>query len=205
MATERRSGPPLAGQGGRAEWLLPPEVERRGAALLDQQMWCWGQDVRRPEGNALLRYGLERHPPPEGERGASAYSGQAGPGCRVVLWAFGLFYGDDDAGGLYLRRYALAPTWAPAAELPLPLWDPEQLPPSRPPRGAEERARVRVLLSGALAWVAGYERWAIGALGPEHRERCVAAWPRAVVPAGDMAEAWAALAEACRDGLGGRE
>ena len=28
---------------------------------MEQQLWCWGRDVERPEGNLLMAYGFERH------------------------------------------------------------------------------------------------------------------------------------------------
>ena len=46
-----------------AVWRVPPSVIREGKLLLDQQCWCWGQDIRHPEGNLLLTHGFvrERH------------------------------------------------------------------------------------------------------------------------------------------------
>lgn len=38
----------------------PLTSQTPGTVLFDQQFWCWGQDVRREGGNALLLYGLER-------------------------------------------------------------------------------------------------------------------------------------------------
>src|SRR5687768_12975270 len=44
---------------------LPKALEKQGEALLEQQMWCWGCDVRRQEGNLLLAYGCERRASPD--------------------------------------------------------------------------------------------------------------------------------------------
>ena len=33
-------------------------------SLLSQQIWAWGQDVRRKQGNLLIEFGFERVKPP---------------------------------------------------------------------------------------------------------------------------------------------
>lgn len=73
---------------------LPKAVEKQGEALLEQQMWCWGGDVRRQEGNLLLAYGCERRSAPN-PRFHSAYSyklcadccGAGACGWPVKVWA----------------------------------------------------------------------------------------------------------------------
>jgi hypothetical protein len=39
---------------------VSPALRRRASALFDQQMWCWGQDVRHHGGDVLVRYGFCR-------------------------------------------------------------------------------------------------------------------------------------------------
>ena len=85
------------------------KVRKIGTTLLDQQLWCWGQDIRRAEGNALLAYGFTKHRPPEGKHGSTAYEWRGSGSSRVILWGFGFFYGDGDRGGLFLQRYKFAP------------------------------------------------------------------------------------------------
>lgn len=52
---------------------LPPKVQHTANALMEQQMWCWGCDVRRADGNLLMLYGAEKRPSPE-PRFHSAYT-----------------------------------------------------------------------------------------------------------------------------------
>ena len=79
-------------------WLVAlNKVRKTGTLLLDQQLWCWGQDIRRVDGNALLAYGFTRHRPPEGEHGSPAYEWRGSGRSRVILWGFGFFYGDGDS------------------------------------------------------------------------------------------------------------
>ena len=44
-------------------------------SLYSQQVWCWGRDICRKEGNWLLEYGFRRTKPPEDSgNNYSAYS-----------------------------------------------------------------------------------------------------------------------------------
>lgn len=61
----------------------------RGAELMHQQCWCWGQDVRRPEGNLLLENGFERTRAPEDVSGSFRYWLERN-GTRLALWGFGV-------------------------------------------------------------------------------------------------------------------
>ncbi len=67
---------------------LPAAVRASGEALLDQQMWCWGCDVRRAEGNLLAEYGCTKRPSPD-PRFHSAYTfPNALPGGALTLWGW---------------------------------------------------------------------------------------------------------------------
>ena len=57
-------------------------LQRRGSALLNQQCWFWGQDVRRAEGNLLLELGFQRQRPPEEQQGCTQYT-RAQPGSEL--------------------------------------------------------------------------------------------------------------------------
>lgn len=175
----------------------PASAERFAAGLLDQQMWCWGCDIRRREGNLLLQYGFNRWRPPEGTLESTAYQFDAPTGSQVVLWGFGLFYGDTANGGLYLKRFAFAPLWCPNTDLRAALWRPEELPEFRSPQTARERCSVRRLVSAALHWTAQYETWVLATLGLDYRHQCLAGWDKAVAEAETVPDHWHRLAETC--------
>ena len=40
--------------------------------LFSQQIWCWGCDIRRPEGNWLVELGFERMAPPANRESCSS-------------------------------------------------------------------------------------------------------------------------------------
>lgn len=176
--------------------------------LLNQQFWLWGQDIRRPEGNLLTEHGFVPERPVEGVRGSTRYELALEGGRVVVLWGFGLFYGDPDRGGLYLGRFRLAPRlggWEP----PRGVWEPSRLPRFASPRGGEEWRRAGDLLIPALAWIGRYEAWIATTAGAEYRRRCLAPWPRPVCGAAETAARWGRLSHRCdgaarRAALGGR-
>lgn len=180
----------------RSEPRLPAEVRRHGTVLLNQQFWLWGQDIRRPEGNALLLRGFVQERPPADLRGSTRYELALGSDRVVVLWGFGLFYGDRELGGLYLGRFRLAPRLCPQ-DTPRGVWEPSRLPRIVPPADADDRRRAGALLVAALRWVAAYEAWASDALGAEHRRRSVDAWRRPACRPEEIVAAWTRLAHRC--------
>lgn len=171
------------------------KVRKIGTTLLDQQLWCWGQDIRRAEGNALLAYGFTRHRVPEGKHGSPAYEWRGSGRSRVILWGFGFFYGDGDRGGLFLQRYKFAPKQTAAVDFSLPIWKPEQLPELTHPRGVEAWCCVFGLLTQGLAWIGDYERWIISEYGLDYRQQCTDAWKKKCIPAHEMAAKWHELVE----------
>jgi len=174
---------------------IPHKVRKQGTALLDQQMWCFGCDIRRQSGNALLAYGFERSRPPEDMKGSSQYCLRLEDGTRLVLWAFGLYFGAAPQGGLLLRRYEFSPRLLPD---PGQAWKSENLPRPRLPACRADCEQARELLPAALRWLAGYEDWALAQLGVEYRTNCLAAWPkRAATKPEETPQAWRELAQAC--------
>lgn len=174
-------------------------IKKLGAALLNQQLWCWGQDVRRLSGNALIEYGFECQRPSEGKRGSTMYTLQPARDCKVILWGFGLFYSQADVGSLFLKRYIFEPKFSPRTEIPLPVWSLEQLPEFRSPRSNSACNSTRHLLAAALRWVGKYEAWAVENLGLEYRRRCIKEWKEAVVPAEWCPTEWLRLADICAE------
>ncbi len=167
---------------------------KRGAALLDQQLWCLGRDIFHADGNALIRYGMTCHRVPQGQQGGHAYSQQLGASSRVVVWGFGLFCGDDALGGIMMRRFEFSPHWCPRASLTLPIWRIDQVPAVAPPRGQQQIERSLGLMARALTWLEDYEAWAGRALGRAHREAVLNARQiKPVCPPAGMCDAWRAL------------
>lgn len=105
---------------------------RRLEQAFDQQMWCWGRDSTRPEGNLLLEFGFTRQPPPSGSKLSSTYQLVLADGARLSLNSAGLHFDDPCGNHLCLLRGPIEPQLA------------------RLPTDS---------LRGLLRWLAAYERW----------------------------------------------
>jgi len=185
-------------------------LHRFGTILFDQQMWCWGRDVIRPEGNLLCAWGFARYyrdrpessssqiwldGNPEQKISSSGYFMIHDSGVWIGLWGWGMLYGTSQDGGLFLRRFGFDPVWLDVTTLPRDIDGPEDVTCYRGDRNQDDRPRLRRLFSAALRWIAEYERWVLSVAGLSYREACVEQWPKDRCPARDMATAWDILAK----------
>ena len=172
--------------------------QNSGAALLDQQFWCWGQDVAGTQGNLLLELGFERTGAPVGSKSPSLYRLPLSDGGELVLRGFGLFWGRTAWGGLFQKRCEAEPSYCEQARLPRPLWEQTDLPPLRN-ISEGNRTAVRLLQQDLFGWIAAYEGWVAERYGLEYRDRSLQRWRekgKQVVTAAQMAACWEQFAEA---------
>jgi hypothetical protein len=79
-------------------------------ALLHQQCYCFGADIRNASGNLLLSYGFERKRSTHAsEQRSSQYSLVCGDGSVLSLFAFGFCCTGSDGRGAYVNRYRFEP------------------------------------------------------------------------------------------------
>ncbi|MEM8678217.1 MAG: hypothetical protein AAGF97_02575 [Planctomycetota bacterium] len=173
---------------------MPRTVRRFGGKLMEQQVWCWGRDVERPDGNLLMRFGFERHRDNDTDARSTCYRLDRDD-VHLCLWGFGMFFGRRELGGLYLDRFDFCPRWAPIESLALAIHWPDELPPFARPRGAMQWQRAHELWRSSLRWIADYETWVRDHAGAAYRCECVATWLRPFVPAEKMATAWRFLSQ----------
>ena len=179
-------------------WMtLAGDYKKCGCALMQQQCWCWGTDVRREVGgvrqNLLLEMGFVRRRPPEGVAGASTYT-RDDDGTRVHLWGFGMAYGNSERA-IFISRFAFWPRVGDIFTLP-PVWSPKQLDEQfRAPKRAEECAAAISLFGEALRWIARYESAVEAVCGQEYRVQSLTGWGHTRVGTGSIASQWEKLAE----------
>lgn len=166
-------GSPRSGATG-----APIDPEARLATLLDRQLWCFGRDIRRAD-NLLLAHGFERRRPAPGAAGGSAYRRELPGGRTVGLWGFALFFGAAGLGGIFIARRESVPRLTVRSRPDPDLWVARDLPPRSPLRAPADRARAEALRGGLLAWIGGYERWALERIGADARRRDLVEWPGA--------------------------
>jgi len=182
--------------------VTPTTVDSRAAtALLDFQMWCWGQDIVHPAGNVLSAHAVRWRP--EGGRGSSHYRVSLGESRTLVLWGFAVMIDAASSPLVVLRRHGFAPRVLDRGRLRWPVTRPEELPRGAPPRTAPDRLAVATALADVATWVAGYEQDVRALLGPTWRRECARRRPRQLrhrLPCDPdaLGEAWDALAQAHR-------
>jgi hypothetical protein len=184
-------------------------LRKEGEALLEQQMWCWGCDVRRNRGNLLLEYGFEQHPSPI-PRYHSAYRYTLNCGCVVTLWGWGLWIAGAKHGSTFISRSRFRVSYTPCVELRPKVWWVDDLPPTESASHIQERHHALTLLATSLRWISYYERWVLAQSGLDYRERTVCGWKhrrkyRGGIPPSEMALKWhslSTLVESARDYVG---
>jgi hypothetical protein len=142
--------------------LQSPLVLTDAARGLAQQMVFWGHDVRHPEGNSLVRFGLKR----------SASSGLTGTSCYSAEWENGKveLHGAiaswtppaGETGSTYCRDHGRIALWH-GQSAPIPGSE------FGAPGTAEQRWRA---FRPFLRWLLGYELWMEQHHGPAWRAGC---------------------------------
>ncbi|WP_224245177.1 hypothetical protein [Hyalangium gracile] len=177
---------------------LPLELRRDGERLFEISMWCLGRDVNHPEGNLLLRRGLSRERPPEGQKGGSVYTGSLPGGGVLKLWAFGALCGDSDES-IYIRRDGFTPLRVDRALVRWPVFEAEALGSAQAPSTPEEQRLCRAAVVTLSEWMGGYEAWVAREVGLSWRSACFAERRKAPpVQVGELADAWWRIAARAR-------
>ncbi len=164
------------------------------APLMNDQCWCWGQDVLYPRGNLLIRYGLERIEG-RGPGGRSVgYTCSINNRGGVWLRGAGVFYSRGSGAGVFLGRYDVRPRVIAGDDPPLEQWSEQGLGAFPFAVASDEGFEAACLLVPEVcAWIADYEHWITETVGVEHREQCLQRWPKRETPAGEFAQRWRAL------------
>ena len=164
---------------------------------MNDQCWCWGQDVLYPPGNLLIRYGLERLAM-RGPGGKTAgYTCSINDRGGIWLRGSGVLYSRGSGPSVFLARYDVRPRLITGDSPPIEKWIKEGHGSFSLAEASEEGvAAARLLVPEACAWIAAYERWIAETVGVEHRERCLQSWQKRATPADEFALRWDALGRA---------
>ena len=172
------------------------DLRDRATLLLSQEIWCWGRDILRPEGNWLMEVGFRRIAPPETLKECSSVYSLELPGERVVvLRGFGVFYGDSQLGGVFLPRYEFRPQYTKYSKLESLPWLSADLPELSLPT-ERQRASCAALTLDLIDWIRSYEVTIAENLGVEYRRSTLTQWDngeRTIILAEDMPREWRLL------------
>lgn len=168
-------------------------ILKQAEALFSQQVWCWGQDVLHPQGNLLMKFGFERVPPPPDRRDCSSvYSLTINSTQRLILRSFGVFWGDDDRGGLLLLRDRFESRYLQQARLEKPCWSLRDFPIIASPT-LDQRPKCIEMLIGLIDWIRQYELRILRECGLSYRQQALDTWDngrRHVLPPEGVPAAW---------------
>jgi hypothetical protein len=167
----------------------PEDYQPLYLLLLHQQCWLWGQDIKRPEGNLLLKYGFERIRPPAGIQGSTRYQIRLSDRATLSLWGFGLYYTRYGYGGVYLNRYDATPRYCHAADFLPHVWTPADLPVTG------HDPQIPYLASKAFHWIANYERWVLHHYGLSYRRACLSTWHQPSILPQSLPDEWDRLSQ----------
>lgn len=170
------------------------QFQKAARMMIDQQMWCWGCDVRQAEKNLLSLYGADKRPSPN-PRFHSAYVFQLEEQAIVNLWGWGLWISCPSLGSLFIARSHFK-VYYTSVVIPTPdAWRKRDLPLMNFTGGIDELAHAHNLLTKALHWIGTYETWINTQFTLDYRERVLTKWPqkrryKGGVPAPEMAKEW---------------
>lgn len=186
---------------GSAYWQLPASARKVARALFDQQGWCWGCDIRRPQGNLLVQYGFLRRPSADSQE-RSAYTLVLSDTCHLSLWGWGALYACEGLGSVLVRRHAFEPLYAQQVLLMPNIWSVTEAPQWTSPTRFDDWQAAKTLLIALIQRIAHYEAWLESYIPLSYRQACIEAGPeyrkyRHLLNA-SQAELWHKLAEICQ-------
>ena len=184
--------------------LTENEFTTSAVDLLNQQIWYWGRDICKEEGNLLLEIGFERiEPPPTSDAVSSVYSLEL-PGDRnIILRGYGIFYGCSNHGGIFLRRYEFIPGYSSNSKLQNPPWLDTDLPQFRSPLKNELRSYT-FLLTELITWIQNYEKNILKNYGLGYRHSVLEEWDngkRQLINPVDVVGGWQKIKETIQEGF----
>lgn len=165
----------------------------QAAALFGQQVWYWGQDVLNRRGNILVKMGFERNPPPK-NRGdcSSIYTLEVNSKQRIILRGFGVFWGDDERGGLLLLRDRFESKYMEESRPRKPCWARHDFPKLFGPT-VDQHLQCLELLVDLIEWIRQYEQRILNEYGFPYRQKVFHKWndgKRQVLQPEDVPAAW---------------
>ncbi len=169
--------------------------------LLSQQIWCWGKDIEKSEGNWLLEIGFSRLELPADREGSSVYSLKISENKCIYLRAFGILYVDTKYGSIFLPRYEFLPEYTEESTLDKPPWTKKDLPKLKVPTKSQKNNCDSLMLD-LLMWIRNYEENIVHKLGIEYREETLIDWDngrRIVIPAQQIISQWKIIESAVLD------
>lgn len=177
----------------RTAEIFTPEVQALGVTLLHHQCWFFGRDIWHESGNLLIRRGFERCAVSENQTGSNCYRLRREEPFEINLWGWGIFFGNQSLGGIFIKRFDFRPRFFADGKLNAPVFKCEQLPPNRLPRKDFEIKATQHLTVDFIRWIVRYEEWIEATCGKSWRRKNLREWDKSVFPARRIKQNWREL------------
>ena len=175
-----------------------------GISLLSQQIWCWGKDILRSEGNWLIEQGFNIIiAPADQENSQNIYSMKLSENQHIMLRGFGIVYSNSRYGSIFVPRYELLPKYNSSPKVNTLPWDPECLVEFVAPDGIQKQSSL-IMLVELINWIISYENNLIKKLGIDYRTTIVDEWDngkRLVIAPEDVVSEWINLRNDFEDSM----
>ena len=161
--------------------------------LFSQQIWCWGRDILRKEGNWLIQQGFDGiKSPAERADSKTIYTLSLSKSKSVILRGFGVLFTDQSYGTIFLPRYDFRPKFTKDTELKNPPWEFGDLSEFKFPNESEIEHSSSMLIQ-LVDWIIKYEKEIQDKLGTDYRESTLLEWDngkRVVIAAKEIIGEW---------------
>ncbi len=170
----------------------------RATNIMSQQIWCWGRDISRDEGNLFLKNGFERIEPPLDMKGeVSIYRLNFSEKRHIILRGFGVYYFDARYGAIFVPRFEFLPVYTKKPCSTKPIWRSSDLPDLDFP-GKFEWDYYNILLRDLLNWITVYEQDIIDKQGLSYRKQTLMEWDdgfRKIIEPENIPNEWKEIAK----------
>lgn len=157
---------------------IAPYFLRDLAEGIQQQMYFWGQDVLRPEGNFLVEQGFQRSPS-TGIKGTSCYRREWQNGHIELYGSCAGWYGENQ-GFTFIRPWKRCVIWRSGETTPIPgSWQKELI------DSSATKTDLYLASHPFLDWLISYEYAVLAQFGRAYRQHTY--WKYSKVP---KAKAW---------------
>tara|TARA_B100001564_G_scaffold122492_1_gene102194 strand:+ start:227 stop:838 length:612 start_codon:yes stop_codon:yes gene_type:complete len=161
--------------------------------LFSQQIWCWGRDILREEGNWLIQQGFDGINAPAEKAGCkNIYTLSLSKSQSVILRGFGVLFTDHNYGTIFLPRYDFRPKYNRNTELEILPWEFGDLSEFKFPADLEIDYCSSMLIQ-LIDWIIEYEKELQDKLGTGYRASTLREWDngeRVVIAAKDIIGEW---------------
>ena len=173
--------------------------------LFSQQIWCWGRDILRTEGNWLIHQGFDvMIAPTEKARSKKIYSLSLPNSKNVILRGFGVLFSDQKLGTIFVPRYDFQPKYTKSTELETPPWDVRDISELKFPVRSEIKYCISMLID-LIDWIIEYENDIQSQLGIKYRIDTLCDWgsgKKRVIPAEDIIPMWVKIKNSLQETQG---